>query len=229
MISRNLIDLTGHKYHSLTVVKMVHRDDNYNIKWECLCDCGNTVVVYGDNLRRNHTKSCGCKKGMFISEKLVTHINCMGKPTPEYTAWSAMKDRCSNGTRVSNRKRYIDRGIKVCERWSVSFAAFLSDMGKRPSNKHSLDRIENDKGYYKENCRWATKPQQANNTNRNVWYEHNGIRLTCSNWAKVFDVNYHAISWHIKRGKSFSDVFNHFKARNKVNVELANKLKNEIN
>jgi len=98
MISRNLIDLTGHKYHSLTVIKMAYRDDNYNIKWECLCDCGNNIVIYGDNLRRNHTKSCGCQKGIFISEKLVTHRNTLGKPTPEYTAWTAMKDRCSNIT-----------------------------------------------------------------------------------------------------------------------------------
>ena len=83
--------------------------------------------------------------------------------TPEYYAWARMKHRCNN---ANNKRyhRYGSRGISVCDRWMNSYEAFLEDMGRRPSSKHSIDRIDNDDNYYKENCRWATRTQQGRNT-----------------------------------------------------------------
>lgn len=81
--------------------------------------------------------------------------------TPEYKAWTGMKQRCNN-PKEERYEHYGGRGIKVCSRWN-DFKAFYDDMGERPSTKHSLDRIDNDGDYEPSNCRWATLKQQASN------------------------------------------------------------------
>ena len=115
--------------------------------WVCRCDCGNRVIMRRGNLMRNRTTtSCGCSR---FSHGMTG--------TPTYSSWSNMIDRCTN----PSNKRYVDyqgRGITVCERW-MTFANFLADMGERP-DATSLDRIDNDAGYFKENCRWATALEQ---------------------------------------------------------------------
>jgi hypothetical protein len=88
----------------------------------------------------------------------------------EYQAWMNMKDRCGRSTR-RGAHNYVGRGIAVCDRWSGSFESFLADMGPKPSPVHSLDRIDNDKGYEPGNCRWATRDEQSRNTRRNTLTE----------------------------------------------------------
>lgn len=93
----------------------------------------------------------------------VRHGHKRGKsPSPEYAVWSSMKRRCSERAGAKDRELYFDRGIRVCPRWE-RFEAFYADMGPRPSATHSLDRVDNDRGYEPDNCRWATPVQQANN------------------------------------------------------------------
>ena len=99
----------------------------------------------------------------------------------EYRSWSNMKDRCLNNNN-KDFKRYSDRGITVCERWRNSFENFLADMGPRPSLKHSVDRIDNDKGYSPENCRWGTKSEQSRNRSR---IKTNTSGFTGVNYCKV--------------------------------------------
>lgn len=92
---------------------------------------------------------------------------------PEYQIWKAMKARCYN----QNHKNYADyggRGITVCEKWKNDFAAFYTDMGKRPTRAHSIDRIDNDKGYAQGNCRWSSQKEQTSNTRRTVTVQIGG-------------------------------------------------------
>lgn len=107
--------------------------------------------------------------------------------TPEYTAWSGMKDRCYR----PGNKRYVlygGRGIRVCERWLHSFAAFIEDMGPRPGPGYSIDRINGNGDYEPGNCRWATPKMQGNNTSRNHVLEARGERHTISEWSDMSGV-----------------------------------------
>lgn len=128
-------------------------------RWLCLCDCGETSVALGTNLRRGTTRSCGC----LALEKIIERSTFHGKSgTKVYWTYNTMKSRCLN---VSNRKygQYGGRGIKVCDRWLESFENFLEDMGEPPTTKHSIDRIDVNGNYEPSNCRWATDTQQARN------------------------------------------------------------------
>lgn len=101
-------------------------------------------------------------------------------------------------------KDYGGRGLYVCERWR-SFLNFASDVGARPSLKHSIDRIDNDMGYGPENCRWATLREQQGNKRNNLWIEHNGERMILARWAEKLDVKPNDIWRRIKRGWSIRD------------------------
>jgi len=109
------------------------------------------------------------------------------KIRPEYYVWMTMKSRCLTVTHAQY-KNYGGRGITVCNEW-LSFEFFFKDMEQRPSSLHSLDRIENDKGYFKTNCRWALKEVQDNNKRTNVFIEFKGEKMTISQWAKKINLN----------------------------------------
>lgn len=108
----------------------------------------------------------------------------------EYRILTGIKDRCLNKN-SKNYPRYGGRGIKVCDRWLGKEGAtnFLKDMGKRPSPKHSIDRINNDGDYCPENCRWATWTEQENNRRINVYYEYNGKKMTLPQWSRELGIN----------------------------------------
>jgi hypothetical protein len=122
------------------------------------------------------------------------------KTTPEYIAWYGMHRRC-NATEGRYHQLYVLRGITVCERWcgSQGLQNFLADMGTKPSAKHSLDRIDNGKGYSPENCRWATQSQQIRNSRRARYITFAGRTLTLMDWAKEVGIDYTALIRRIDR------------------------------
>jgi hypothetical protein len=122
------------------------------------------------------------------------------KGTPTYNSWKAMKKRCLNPN-CEQWDRYGGRGIKVCDRW-MTFANFLADMGERP-NGTTLDRIDNDGSYCLENCRWATREEQANNKRSNVFIQFGDEQKTMAQLARFFGVNEKKVHKHLKRRSEF--------------------------
>lgn len=125
----------------------------------------------------------------------------------EYSAWSSLRRRCGGKTRDSDKKYYKHKGIKVCDRWR-DYLNFLEDMGRAPSDKHSLDRIDNSKGYSKENCRWATHLQQMQNTDANNYVSYNGKTQSVAAWARELKIAYWVLSDRVgKLGWSVEKAF----------------------
>ncbi len=130
--------------------------------------------------------------------------NRMNKKTiKEYRAWKAMKSRCNS----PSAKKGTYENIEVCERWKESYENFLKDMGKAPSEKHSLDRIDNSKGYYPDNCRWTTQDEQSKNRGTfNKVFTYNNKSMVLKDWAREYDIKYTTLYHRIyKLGYSFEE------------------------
>lgn len=157
------LDITNQKFGKLTAISFDYTKNNQSY-WKCLCECGNGKTIRLGDLRGNYTKSCGCLHKERASKASKTHGLTN---STEYRIWQAIKTRCLNPN--SNQyKDYGGRNITISENWKDNFEQFLNDMGKRPSTKHTIDRINNNLGYYKENCKWSTYKQQNNNKRSNV-------------------------------------------------------------
>lgn len=211
-------DLTGLKFGKLTVIRCTGEKEGNNYTWECICDCGGKIIKRGTYIKTGINKSCGCIAfGETVSNRVRTHGGTILKELrSEYSSWRNMKVRCLN-KKNTEYFRYGARGIIICERWINSFSNFLSDMGRKPSTSHTIDRIDGSKGYDPNNCRWATKKEQADNTVRNVKFEYNGITLGIKDWGKILKVSYQSINFQLKT-KSFNDVVFHYKNKNNLDI-----------
>lgn len=122
----------------------------------------------------------------------------------EQSVWTSMIQRCANPSNP-NFPRYGAIGITVCDRWRNSLAAFVEDMGRRPSIKHTLDRIKNSLGYFKENCRWATHKAQMRNTRRNRVFTHNGKTQCMQDWCNELGIKACTMIWRLNHGWAIED------------------------
>jgi len=141
---------------------------------KCLCICGKEVIVRKPHFMNHHTVSCGCYQKKRISESTKKHGM---SNTRTYRIWASMITRCSNKNTLQYH-RYGGRGVSVCEDWKLSFNNFFMDMGSCPSNKHSIDRIDNNGNYEKNNCKWSNGVEQCSNKSNNTKYIYNGEYLT---------------------------------------------------
>lgn len=205
-------DLTNKVFYKLTVLNRSHKTHNGHWVWNCKCECGNEKKIYATNLVRGLTKSCGCYRVEVSGNANLSHGHCRVKNrSAEYRSWCSALVRCNN----KNNRKYNDyggRGITVCDRWANSFENFLQDMGLKPSNKHSLDRIDNDGNYEPSNCRWATPKQQTRNKRNNIWYEYDGIKEVITDWAIILHTNENNLREMIKH-HSFEYAYNFYKSK----------------
>lgn len=200
-------DLTRLKFGRLTVLAFAGRNSRKLVEWECVCECGASgIVATSTALTGGHKLSCGCLGREVTAKRSRTHGM---KDSPEYQSWRSMKQRCNNKNATGFRN-YGGRGIKICERWLNSFESFFSDMGKRPEppELHEIDRIDNDGDYCRENCRWATIKQQANNRRQgrrgvcraSRLVEFQGKEFILADLARQFNIPYQRVYQRLAKG-----------------------------
>lgn len=187
--------MIGERFNRLVVLSEQGKS-NRGYDYLCQCDCGNQKVINGSLIRKNQVRSCGCIKSEIIKKKNTTHGLTK---SPAYQSWQAMKNRCLNENQKSFNN-YGGRGIEICKSW-LSFENFIADMGERPIGT-TLERIDNNKGYSKENCKWATITEQSRNTRQVVNLTFQGKSMCMMDWAKETGIPYPTIQDRRNRGWS---------------------------
>lgn len=189
--SHRFIDLTGHIYGRLTVLGYVGLR-NGRSHWLCQCACGNRTIKRANLMRRGETASCGCLEKEH--HHWLKHPQAVGCRTPEYTAFQNAKRRCTD----ANRPEWPAYGGRGIEFRFKSFGEFFAELGRRPSDQHSIDRIDNDGHYEAGNVRWSTRKQQNQNTRQNTLVTLDGITKPITEWCKVLGVSKSTVYYRIK-------------------------------
>jgi hypothetical protein len=175
------VDITGLKFNRLTVLGRAGHVPSGGVCWRVRCDCGTEKSVMGQALKSGDTKSCGCyhvETATAQQKKLATIVTTHGmSQSPEYKSWRCMIARCCYPS-DKRYEEYSSRGITVCQEWLDSFEAFFAHVGAKPSPKHTLDRIDNDLGYFPGNVRWATHTQQNNNKRTTPMVKYRGRTMS---------------------------------------------------
>lgn len=201
-----MIDMTGERYGRLTVIRLDGRDKRGLCMWLCECDCGNTKVLNGSEIRRGNVRSCGCLNRELARERFTKHGYSR---TKIYSEWKKMIQRCK-GNNAYNCRNYTQRGIKVCDLWTNDFQAFLDYVSQLPHYDepgYSLDRIDNNGNYEPGNVRWANDTEQANNRTNNVYITYEGETRSMSEWARILGMSYDKLTWRIRSGWSIEKAF----------------------
>lgn len=210
----NIQDLTGKTFGRLYVIKRNPNDyitpstGKHTPRWDCVCRCGETSIVTSPQLKFGRTQSCGCLQRERAAKANTTHG---GRYERLHQIWSNMKNRCYN-PKYAEHKNYKDRGISVCEEWLEyeSFRKWALSNGYDDSvdrGELTLDRIDVDKGYYPDNCRFVDMFVQANNKTNNIKYTIHGIERTLSEWADFYDVPYNKLYYQVRtKGLSIEKV-----------------------
>lgn len=219
--------MIGSKHNRLTVLSQA-TSRNYKRQWNCLCECGNESIVTTNDLTSGNTKSCGCLQRESLKKMNVKHGGSI-EHKKEYATWCAMKTRCYN-EKSTDYPSYGGRGIKLSKEWDESFESFYSDMGDRPSDKHSIDRIDVNGDYCKENCKWATSIEQANNKRVTIRISVNGEDKPIAIAARGVGLDRNVVVRRLQSGLSAEDALckpQFKKARVYVDLSKAQSLLNQ--
>lgn len=185
----------GQKFGRLTILSF-NEPKVYEYAWKtkiysvnCLCDCGKEHTVDFQSIKLGRSKSCGCYNIEVASNKFTHGETKNNIKSPEYQTWSRMKKRCYN----SNDKdyhHYGGRGILMNENWKSSFSSFLEDMGRMPDNGYSIERIDCNKGYTKENCKWIPVKDQPKNTRLTKQITYQDKTQCLADWCRELNLKY---------------------------------------
>lgn len=196
-------EFIGKKFGKWTVLSYLGKNKNRAHQFEVKCECGNESI--SDKIALVKGKSTQCKS-------CARKISCGGENNPSYKhgysspnhpqfhmhyIWCSIKQRCNN-PKVKNFHRYGGRGIKICPQWENNFEQFVIDMGEIPKG-YSIDRIDNNQGYFPENCRWVNKEDNCNNTSLNVHYEFNGEKLSETQWSRKLGISRNKMMWWTRK------------------------------
>lgn len=195
------IDIIGMRFGRLKVISFDNLYTKHKEKlYTCECDCGNITYVIKGSLVYGYTKSCGCIHSAVVSKNFSTHKM---SGTKIYRVWKAMKKRCQN----PKDARYQDwggRGIIVCEKWKT-FEGFYKDMGSTYKEGLSIDRINVNSNYCKENCKWSTTDEQANNKRNTIVVTYKGENGTLRDMCRRLNLSYGNAYMRIRRGHSVEE------------------------
>lgn len=201
------IDMIGKRFGRLVVTALSEQRGHRNqLMYVCKCDCGNTVIVLGESLRRHRTASCGCLQKERAKEVNKTHG---GSNERLYFVWQGMKNRCTNPNFLEY-KNYGGRGIKVCEEWLdyESFKKFMLEKGYDPSapfGEYTIERIDVNGNYEPNNCTIASQKEQVHNMTSNHNLTYKGETKCLSEWAREIGINATTLLNRLQRGMSVEE------------------------
>jgi hypothetical protein len=200
-------DLRNKRFGKLVALKPLGLDKHKEMLWECKCDCGKTYKAKSYSLRTGKTTQCRKCSMEQIGDKNRKYITFSKRLHECYTN---MKTRCKN-KKQDKTNRYINRGITLCEEWDKSYECFQEwALNNGYKENLTIDRIDNDKGYSPNNCRWVTRTEQANNRRTSYYLYYNGEKDTLANWSRRLGIPYYYIQYRVYKNKKFEDIVNEF-------------------
>lgn len=200
-MSKAMDDLTGRRFGYLTVIERGKPARRHNGRFDstfvCQCKCGNTITVKGITLKNGNTTSCGCKRRESVGAIKRTHGQ---SKTRLYRIWNKMKQRCYNPN-MDDYNDYGARGITVCDEWINDYMAFSRWAYENGYNDTlTLDRVDVNGIYCPDNCRWATRKEQANNKRVTRYLTFNGVTKSVSEWSDMVGIHSKTILKRINLG-----------------------------
>lgn len=202
----NFTDLTNQQFGRLTVIRFEGVGKHQKTLWRCKCLCGRETIVCGSNLKKGTTKSCGCLMKELLVARNTRHSMARSDGKHRlYKIWAGMKMRCLN----PNEPSYVNygaRGITLCDEWMQfkPFAEWALKNGYRDDLE--IDRIDNDRGYCPENCRWVSRQQNQLNKRNNRLLTIQGTTRPLTEWSRISGISIHTILSRIRYGWNYDDL-----------------------
>jgi hypothetical protein len=203
MPKNNIKNIAGQRFGMLVAIRQTEKRKNKHVIWLCKCDCGNFKEVPQNNLVGGSTKSCGCLRTKLFNKNRRKPSHGMYK-TRQFSIWHSMKQRCLN-KKSTNYKDYGGRGIKVCDKW-LNFKGFWEDMQYGYDDNLTIDRINVNDDYCKENCRWITQQEQEFNKRNSIIINIDGITAPLKYQCKRLNIPYklvynriHCKNWEVEK------------------------------
>jgi len=209
----NIKDITGHTFGYLTVVDFSHTT-RHGALWNCKCKCGNKKTIYGSSIRTGHSKSCGClqKEKARVSQQRLARLAETHGITKTRLGKAFANKYYQASARCNDKKNpnYGGRGIKFMWNDIISFqqdmySSFLEACDKTDYKNVTLERIDVDGNYCKDNCTWATPKEQARNRRNNATYTYQGETKCIAEWAELYNLSYTCLWQRLSSGKPIEE------------------------